>query len=60
MKQEKYIICQFCGKKFNRSEFIELLCNNNCCKDCFSIGVKMFPYKIGKEIIYSLKEAKNK
>jgi hypothetical protein len=58
MKQEKYIVCQFCGKKFNRAEFIDLLCKNNCCKDCFSKGVRMFPDKIGKEIIIALRGVK--
>jgi hypothetical protein len=56
MKKTIYIICQFCGKKFNRNLFIDFLVRNECCKECFSRGVRENPSMIGVEIIEKLKK----
>ena len=36
MKTPLYITCQFCDKRFNKNDFVELLTKNECCKECFS------------------------
>lgn len=55
MKKSKIITCQFCGKKFNKDLFVDLLVKNECCKECFSQGVRDNSKMIGIEIIEKLK-----
>jgi len=60
MKTPLYITCQFCNKRFNKNDFVELLTKNECCKECFSKGFRENPKFIGIEIIETLKKGKRK